>query len=67
MCIRDSPNGYHEIKPGYEHKVPRTAEEFEKYWLESDEYAKLRSDINTYKSTVDTEKTRELYLSLIHI
>lgn len=25
------PNGFHLIKPGYENKVPRTAEEFETY------------------------------------
>lgn len=35
-------------KPGYEDKVPKTPEEFEKYWKESREYSKLREEIDAY-------------------
>ncbi|CCF57078.1 hypothetical protein KAFR_0C00830 [Kazachstania africana CBS 2517] len=55
------PKGFHLIKPGYEHKVPRSAEEFEAYWLNSKEYAQLKNEIQTYKEEVDSEKTKELY------
>ncbi|CAI4057848.1 hypothetical protein SKDZ_04G2390 [Saccharomyces kudriavzevii ZP591] len=55
------PNGFHLIKPGYENKVPRTAEEFETYWLNSPEFAQLRNDIAAYNERVNTEKTKEVY------
>ncbi|CAI6422690.1 ASN_HP2_G0008360.mRNA.1.CDS.1 [Saccharomyces cerevisiae] len=55
------PNGFHLIKPGYENKVPRTAEEFEKYWLNSPEFAQMKKDIVAYKEKVNTEKTKEVY------
>ena len=55
------PNGYHIIKPGFENKVPRTADEFEQYWLNSPEYKQLREDIIKYKQETDTEATRKLY------
>ncbi|CAI4037900.1 hypothetical protein SMKI_04G2360 [Saccharomyces mikatae IFO 1815] len=55
------PNGFHLIKPGYEHKVPRTAEEFETYWLNSPEFAQMKNDITAYKERVNTEKTKEVY------
>ncbi|KAG0663045.1 ATP-binding cassette transporter snq2 [Maudiozyma exigua] len=55
------PNGYHIIKPGFEHLVPKTADEFENYWLQSSYYKQLRQDIQIYKNTVDTEETKELY------
>ncbi|EDO19286.1 hypothetical protein Kpol_1036p28 [Vanderwaltozyma polyspora DSM 70294] len=54
-------NGLHIIKEGYEHKVPRTAEEFEHQWLNSPEFQQLQQDIQDYKDRVDAEKTRELY------
>lgn len=54
-------NGYHKIRPGYENKVPRTAEEFERYWQESPEYRQLLIDIDQYKKEIDTEKTKEIY------
>ncbi|KAL6452790.1 CDR1 Pleiotropic ABC efflux transporter of multiple drugs CDR1 [Candida maltosa Xu316] len=40
--------------PGFEHKVPRTAQEFEQYWKNSPEYAALIKDIDQY--FVDCEK-----------
>ncbi|CAI4337228.1 ASN_collapsed_G0009230.mRNA.1.CDS.1 [Saccharomyces cerevisiae] len=55
------PNGFHLIKPGYENKVPRTAEEFETYWLNSPEFAQMKKDIVAYKEKVNTEKTKEVY------
>ncbi|CAD6608928.1 XXYS1_4_G0045650.mRNA.1.CDS.1 [Saccharomyces cerevisiae] len=55
------PNGFHLIKPGYENKVPRTAEEFETYWLNSPEFAQMKNDIAAYKEKVNTEKTKEVY------
>ena len=54
-------NGYHQIRPGFEDKVPRSVEEFERYWLESPEFAQLRADITSYKAEIDSQKTRELY------
>ncbi|KAF2675451.1 hypothetical protein BT63DRAFT_420639, partial [Microthyrium microscopicum] len=40
-----------ERKPreGYEHRVPRNAEEFEKSWLESRNYRKLQRNLEFYK------------------
>ncbi|CAB4255590.1 similar to Saccharomyces cerevisiae YDR011W SNQ2 Plasma membrane ATP-binding cassette (ABC) transporter [Maudiozyma barnettii] len=55
------PNGYHIIKPGFEHLVPRTAQEFEQRWIHSQTYTDLRKEIENYKTTVNTEDTRELY------
>ncbi|CAI4331039.1 BAQ_1a_G0008910.mRNA.1.CDS.1 [Saccharomyces cerevisiae] len=55
------PNGFHLIKPGYEKKVPRTAEEFETYWLNSPEFVQMRNDIAAYKEKVNTEKTKQVY------
>ncbi|KAF7554878.1 hypothetical protein G7Z17_g2591 [Cylindrodendrum hubeiense] len=35
--------------PGMENKVPRTAEDFEKYWRESPEHAALQSQVEKYE------------------
>ncbi|CAL9734683.1 protein Snq2p [Monosporozyma servazzii] len=59
------PDGYHVTKPGFENKVPRTADEFEHYWLNSPEYAQLRDDITRYKNETDTDATRALYANSI--
>ncbi|KAH3666640.1 hypothetical protein WICMUC_005567 [Wickerhamomyces mucosus] len=48
-------------KPGYENKVPRTAEEFETYWHNSLEYLNLTTDINNYESNTKIDDTRDLY------
>lgn len=52
-------NGYHLIKEGYEQRVPRTAEEFEAYWKNSEEYRRLKQDIIDYNEEIDTEKVKE--------
>ncbi|QLL34458.1 hypothetical protein HG536_0G03200 [Torulaspora globosa] len=61
LTVLTDPNGLHQIRPGFEKRVPRTAEEFEKYWQNSPEYAQLLKDIEEYKANVDTEKTRQIY------
>ncbi|GMM58019.1 ATP-binding cassette transporter [Maudiozyma humilis] len=55
------PNGLHQIKPGYESRVPRTAEEFEEYWLNSPEFAQLQKDIDDYNNSVDSRGVESLY------
>ncbi|CCK72499.1 ATP-binding cassette transporter SNQ2 KNAG_0K01350 [Huiozyma naganishii CBS 8797] len=55
------PNGLHQVKPGYEDKVPRSAEEFETLWLNSPEYQQLLADIAAYKTEVDGARTKEIY------
>ncbi|RGP80689.1 atpase [Fusarium longipes] len=37
-------------RPGMENKVPRTAEEFERYWHNSSEYKTLREEIELYQA-----------------
>ena len=36
------------IKPGYEHRVPRTPDEFAKVWKQSEAYARLRREMDEY-------------------
>ncbi|CCF57077.1 hypothetical protein KAFR_0C00820 [Kazachstania africana CBS 2517] len=55
------PHGFHKVKPGYEDKVPRTAEEFENYWRNSPELLQLKREIEDFKSRVDTTKTKKIY------
>lgn len=38
-----------QAKKGYEQKVPRTPEDFEKYWKDSDAYKNLMEDIEEYE------------------
>lgn len=52
-------------KPGFEDKVPRTAEDFERYWLNSPEYAQVYQEIQDYNANVDQENTRETYYTSI--
>ncbi|AET39067.1 uncharacterized protein Ecym_3604 [Eremothecium cymbalariae DBVPG len=52
-------NGYHKIRPGFENRVPRTAEEFEAYWRQSKEYRELKEEIEDYKNQVDGDITKE--------
>lgn len=61
LTAMTDPNGFHKIKPGFENKVPRTSEEFETYWRNSPEFARLKRDIEDYKSQVNTEATRSIY------
>ncbi|KAJ9266327.1 hypothetical protein DTO212C5_6414 [Paecilomyces variotii] len=38
-----------QAKEGYEHRTPRTAEEFEKYWKESVDFKNLREEIQAHE------------------
>lgn len=42
-------------REGYENKVPRTAHEFEKYWLNSDEYNACMSELSQDKEAFGTQ------------
>lgn len=55
------PNGFHQIRDGFENKVPRTADEFESYWQKSPEFAQLLKEIEQYKTNMNTEGTRKIY------
>ncbi|SCU81027.1 LANO_0B01794g1_1 [Lachancea nothofagi CBS 11611] len=55
------PRGLHEYVPGFENKVPRSADEFEKCWIESPEFQQMKKDIQTYKQETEGEKTQELF------
>lgn len=46
-------------KKGYELKVPRTAAEFENYWLHSEDFQVLQLELVTKKATADPISTRE--------
>ncbi|CAM9010933.1 unnamed protein product [Wickerhamomyces anomalus] len=48
-------------KPGFEKKVPETADDFERYWHNSPEYEKMINQINDYEQKTDAAKTREIY------
>ncbi|RCK64328.1 Multidrug resistance protein CDR2 [Candida viswanathii] len=47
--------------PGYEKKVPRTAQEFEAYWKKSPEYAALIDDIDNYFFECEKLNTKQVY------
>ena len=55
------PNGFHQIKAGFEHKVPRTAEEFETYWLNSPEFQQLQQEIKEYKEQLNVNEVESIY------
>lgn len=38
------------VKPGFESKVPKTADEFELYWRNSPEFARLKEEIRQYNA-----------------
>ncbi|CAG9988747.1 unnamed protein product [Clonostachys byssicola] len=44
-----------QAREGMEARVPRTPDEFERYWRESPEYAKLQLDISTYEQKHSTQ------------
>uniref|UniRef100_A0A0L0P8N6 Atp dependent transporter multidrug resistance n=1 Tax=Candidozyma auris TaxID=498019 RepID=A0A0L0P8N6_CANAR len=52
-------------KPGYENKVPRTAEDFEAYWLASDAFKKLKNEIQDYKSEQNPDETKRSLIESI--
>lgn len=52
-------------RPGYENKVPNTAEEFEAYWLKSPEYRQLMEQIEFYNDEIKADETRQHYYESI--
>jgi ABC-type multidrug transport system ATPase subunit len=44
-----------QARPGMENRVPRTPEDFEKYWLKSPEYAQLQKEIAEYEEEYPVE------------
>ncbi|CAH2351740.1 protein Snq2p [[Candida] railenensis] len=52
-------------KPGFEDRVPRNAEEFEAYWLNSPAYARLKEEIGEYNANVNQVETRKCYYESI--
>ncbi|KAI5909459.1 Multidrug resistance protein CDR1 [Candida parapsilosis] len=50
-----------QARPGFEDKVPRTAEEFEARWKNSPEYAALVAEIDDYFAKCEQSNTREQY------
>lgn len=44
-------------KPGFENKVPQTADEFESYWLASPEFNRLKEQIAAKKASVSRDET----------
>ncbi|ABN65742.1 ATP dependent transporter multidrug resistance (SNQ2), partial [Scheffersomyces stipitis CBS 6054] len=53
-------------KPGYEDKVPSTAEDFERYWLNSPEYKKMIDEIEDYNNEVNSDETQTKYYESIN-
>lgn len=49
------------VKPGFETKVPRTAEEFSEYWRKSPQYKKLIGEIDQYMAQCEAQKTTADY------
>lgn len=49
------------VRPGYENKVPRTAQEFEQYWRNSPQRAKLVQEIDGYLERVVRENAKQSY------
>lgn len=45
--------------PGWEDRVPRTAEEFNARWLQSEQYAALQEEIRSFNQTYTAETARE--------
>ncbi|AQZ16916.1 hypothetical protein BZL39_K05110 [Zygosaccharomyces parabailii] len=55
------PNGLHKIIPGFEDRVPRTAEDLERCWKSSPEYEALEQEIAEYLSNADASKTEQFF------
>ncbi|CCE61497.1 hypothetical protein TPHA_0A04220 [Tetrapisispora phaffii CBS 4417] len=54
-------NGYHKFKDGFEKNVPKTAIDFENYWVNSPEYQELLRRIQNYEGHVNPEKAEQIY------
>ncbi|CUM67414.1 uncharacterized protein PRCAT00005108001 [Priceomyces carsonii] len=48
-------------KAGYEDKVPRTAEDFERYWQQSDEYKRLKQEIDEHNKSFNQNDTLNVF------
>ncbi|ODV97159.1 hypothetical protein PACTADRAFT_32646 [Pachysolen tannophilus NRRL Y-2460] len=55
------------VKPGFENKVPRTAEEFEKYWRESPDYKVLIKEIDEYLKITEVDSEHKDAFKESHI
>jgi len=51
-------------REGFENKVPRTPEDFERYWRESPEYRELQAEIERYEQEYPTDKHGESLATL---
>lgn len=47
--------GERQVQPGMENRVPRTPEDFEKFWLNSPEYTQLQKEIADYEEEYPLE------------
>ncbi|KAI5963215.1 SNQ2 [Candida pseudojiufengensis] len=52
-------------KPGFEKKVPQTAEEFEQRWLNSKEYQDMIDEIDDYNQSINEDEKRSQYYESI--
>lgn len=48
------------IRPGMQHKTPKTAKEFQAYWKASPEFKALKSEIDIFKQTFTAHETKEV-------
>ncbi|SCU78069.1 LAFA_0A04742g1_1 [Lachancea sp. 'fantastica'] len=55
------PKGLHEFVPGFKKSIPKSADDFEKCWVESEEYQQMLESIATYKQETQVENTKHLY------
>lgn len=58
VCAVTDPNQV-QFREGYEAKAPRTSEERERAWLQSDLNAKLHEEIHDYETAVKNDEIRE--------
>lgn len=52
-------------RKGYENKVPRNADDFEAYWLASEEYKTLKQEIQDYKAEKNPDETKRRLIESI--
>ncbi|SJM81709.1 probable protein SNQ2 [Zygosaccharomyces bailii] len=66
LTAMTDPEGLHEVRSGFEGKVPQTADDLEKYWQNSPEFALLKRDISAYKEAVNGEATEKFFDETMH-
>ncbi|KAF3992516.1 hypothetical protein FT663_01381 [Candidozyma haemuli var. vulneris] len=52
-------------RKGYENKVPRTADDFEAYWIASEDFKRLKAEIKEYKATKNPDETKRQLIESI--